>query len=329
MKKQLKISFISLCSILFLYLNGCSDFLTQASSDTGNSISVKITSPASNDSISYKGTSIIYQYSSASGLSAVELHTIIGGTDNPTWYPVNSDGSNPTITMTLDSMLVGSRVSLYLNYYDKNSSSVSSDTVKNLFVKEITSAPYPPYNVTLTQLSATSINISWKDSSLIKSGYEIYRRPGFAGSWVLAATAAPGAYNINDTSLIAYQVYGYKVKAINIYGSAESQVVDNSGAHYTGNFYPPTNLTAKALSKNVVQLDWKDNTNNENYFKIERKYSFSSYLSVGNVDKNVTTFNDSTVIGGTQYYYRIKAYSASDSSWSNEAIIITPVAKNN
>lgn len=326
MKNKAKISLVSSVIILSFYLAGCSNFLSPNSS-TANTISVKITSPVSNDSVSYKGNTVSYQYTSITGLYAVELHTIIAGVDNATWFSQNPDGTNPEIPLTFDSTLIGSRISIYLIYYDQNNSSIASDTVKNILIKEITAPPYPPYDVTVTQLSPTSVNVAWKDSSLIPSGFEVYRRLGFTGSWVLAATAPPGAFNVNDSGLSAYQVYGFKVVAINKFGSAESQVVDNSGAYYTGNLYPPTNLTANALSKNVVKLDWKDNSSNENYFKVERRYSFSNYQTIANLDKNTTTFNDSLVIGGTEYIYRIKAYSASDSAWSNEAVITTPVSK--
>ncbi len=82
----------------------------------------------------------------------------------------------------------------------------------------------------------------------------------------------------------------------------------------------PTNLTARAISNSRIDIMWKDNSNNENGFKIERRTSTGSYIEIATVGPNVTAFSDTGLARKTTYYYRVRAYNdAGYSSYSNEA----------
>lgn len=83
----------------------------------------------------------------------------------------------------------------------------------------------------------------------------------------------------------------------------------------------PSNLSATAVSSSQVNLSWKDNSDDETGFKIERKKSegdtFSQTATVG---ANITTYNDTGLSPSTTYYYRVRASSAAgDSNYSNTA----------
>lgn len=99
---------------------------------------------------------------------------------------------------------------------------------------------------------------------------------------------------------------------------------------------PPSNLTGNVVMVNAttakVDLSWTDNTTTETQFRIERRTGESgTYGEIGSVGANVTAYTDNTVTMATRYYYRVRAYNATDgySHYSPGAfvytVVVTPV----
>jgi hypothetical protein len=88
----------------------------------------------------------------------------------------------------------------------------------------------------------------------------------------------------------------------------------------------PTGLTATAATSTRIDVAWTDNSADETGFVLERSTSstFTAPQAV-NLPANATTYADVGRAEGTQYWYRIKAVTASDSSaWSPTATATTP-----
>lgn len=82
----------------------------------------------------------------------------------------------------------------------------------------------------------------------------------------------------------------------------------------------PSQLVAvKGATALSVNLQWKDNSNNETGFRVERSVTTdSNFQSLGNTSANTTLFTDNTIETGKQYYYRVRAVnSVGESSPSN------------
>jgi hypothetical protein len=92
--------------------------------------------------------------------------------------------------------------------------------------------------------------------------------------------------------------------------------------------------------RSSVQLSWKDNSNNETSFVIERCDHVlkdvrsatgtvtcrGGWSTVGTVAANTTTYVDNTVTANQTYIYRVKATNSSGSSaYTPEAVITAPV----
>ncbi|MDD4899157.1 MAG: fibronectin type III domain-containing protein, partial [Candidatus Omnitrophica bacterium] len=111
------------------------------------------------------------------------------------------------------------------------------------------------------------------------------------------------------TCRVPVQAVNGKLQVINLGGGSNSvdYTIDNS-------LRTPTNLSATAVSKSQVNLNWSDVSNFEDGFKIERKTSSTNFALCGTAQRNATSFSDTGLTANTQYTYRIKAYNAAGES---------------
>ena len=73
----------------------------------------------------------------------------------------------------------------------------------------------------------------------------------------------------------------------------------------------PSNLTAAAVSTSQINLAWTDNSTNETGFKIERATTLAGlYTLIATTAANTTTYNNTGLTAGTQYFYRVSATNA-------------------
>ena len=68
----------------------------------------------------------------------------------------------------------------------------------------------------------------------------------------------------------------------------------------------PSDLTVTAVSGGA-HLTWKDNSDNEAEFMIERKTGSGDWVTVDTVEFNMTQYHDASVMPGTTYVYRVMA----------------------
>ncbi|HEY3138092.1 MAG TPA: choice-of-anchor D domain-containing protein [Blastocatellia bacterium] len=87
----------------------------------------------------------------------------------------------------------------------------------------------------------------------------------------------------------------------------------------------PSDLTATAVSTTEIDLTWKDNSSDEQGFRIQRSLDGSAFTEIAIVGPNVTTFNDTTVTANTLFFYRVFAFNGlGTSDPSNIAFAQTP-----
>jgi titin len=180
--------------------------------------------------------------------------------------------------------------------------------------------PKKPANLTATAASNKRINLAWNDSSTNENGFRIERKKGPTGTYAQIAQVNANVKSYADTTLTAKTAYSYRVRAFNAGGNS---LYSNEVTATTLPNPPkaPAKLTATAVSKTRINLAWADSSNDETGFRIERKTGAAgTYAQVGSVNANVKTFADTSLIGGTQYFYRVRAFNTGgNSGYSNEA----------
>ncbi|MGV6828553.1 MAG: fibronectin type III domain-containing protein [Flavobacteriales bacterium] len=82
----------------------------------------------------------------------------------------------------------------------------------------------------------------------------------------------------------------------------------------------PTNLVATSQSSSQIDIQWTDNSNNEDNFKLMKSLTGTgSWSLVANLPANSTSFSDTGLPENTTYFYKVRARNASGkSSWSNK-----------
>ncbi len=83
----------------------------------------------------------------------------------------------------------------------------------------------------------------------------------------------------------------------------------------------PSNPTATGVNGSTVRVRWQDNSASEWGFKVERSDDGgANYTQVGIVPTGVTSYDDAGLVAGAEYFYRVRAYSASNNSAYTSAV---------
>lgn len=87
-------------------------------------------------------------------------------------------------------------------------------------------------------------------------------------------------------------------------------------------FFSPSNFKATVFSDSIIRVSWKDNSNVETSFQIQRKQGLEAFKLIKEVAPNDTVFLDADVTPNLVYTYRIRAIGkSSETSFSDEVMI--------
>ena len=145
---------------------------------------------------------------------------------------------------------------------------------------------------------------------------------GNIGELELAVGTAAAPYK---GKLDELKVFNYALSASEITAIYNTTVI-NAPSEVTFQ----TNTVPLPNPSSSVTLNWKDNSNNEANFVIERSIDSISFVKVKEIEANVVTYTDTDLISNTKYYYRLKATNKTDSSAYSEIFnVITPIDNDN
>jgi len=180
-------------------------------------------------------------------------------------------------------------------------------------------APVAPSALKATAASATQIKLNWVDNSSDETGFYIERKTGATGTYAPINNVAPEVTSYTDNGLAGGTTYYYRVHAYNNGGQSSY----SNEAYATTSVVPtaPYDLTATAVSSSQINLNWRDYSNDETGFYIERKTgAMGTYVQIATVSAGVQSYASTGLTAGTTYYYRVRAYNGNvNSSYSNEA----------
>ena len=252
-------------------------------------------------------------------------------TNNPsnaaTVRVVDSSGkilSSSTVTLGTATLNVGKYtfpLSANINIYDSNNTLIASSPASiyggDVFsVTSLATVSQPPTKLNATAISSSQISLSWTAPSdnggSAITGYNVYRgtTPGGESSTPIVTGVTSTTYT--DAGLTNGQTYYYKVTAVNSVG--ESAPSNEAGAKPA----PPQ-----------ISLSWTAPSNNGGSaitgYKIYRGATSNGEgaTPIVTVSSSTLSYNDTGLVSGQTYYYKITAVNAvGESPPSNEASAI-------
>jgi fibronectin type 3 domain-containing protein len=161
--------------------------------------------------------------------------------------------------------------------------------------------PPPPTGVTCTAFDS-KCTLSWTAAPTATS-YKVSRGTAMGGPFTpLSAGQNVVGTSFSDTTAVNGTTYFFVVMASNAGGDSQPSAPSNSCQPFAAP-PAPSNLTA-TLVGTTVTLNWTDNSNNENLFRIEQKESMGTFAEVATVPMNTITFSK-TLPGGT-YTFQVR-----------------------
>jgi hypothetical protein len=187
-------------------------------------------------------------------------------------------------------------------------------------------APTPPWNFMITNVLDHRVHLSFEDWADTEDGFRIERKSA-GGNWSIIKNFSPqsGINNLltyDDSGLTENTQYCYRVVAWNEHGESFSDeicittqaLLDPAG---------PSGLSVVSVTASTISLRWQDNATNEDDFLVARRAPGGAWSVIATVLKRSgigsVEWQDSGLLAGTSYCYKIASHNAYGTVWSYEA----------
>jgi hypothetical protein len=185
-----------------------------------------------------------------------------------------------------------------------------------------------PTGLAATAISGNSIYMEWTDNANGESSYWVDRSSDGTTGWSQIAVLPANSSSYLDTAVNCEGTFYYRVRAF-----GESEGLYSAYSHLANATTlacsppaAPTNLAASAISTTQINLSWSDNATDESGYRVERSPDGSAWSQIADLPAGTTTYSNTSLSCGTQYFYRVRAYRSGDgaySSYSNAASATT------
>jgi titin len=185
------------------------------------------------------------------------------------------------------------------------------------------SGPQAPSGLQAVAHSGYQVNLSWTDASDDETAFRVERSTDGI-NFMLLGTPDANTRSWSDLTVRSGTNYHYRVAAQNDDGiSAYSNVAIVATPAVVPR--PPTGLEASAISRSQISLSWRDNSDNEDGFRIERARDGADFVEIASVGPDISSYLDLPA-DSTSFQYRVRAFNGiGTSSPSNAAVVTTAV----
>lgn len=180
-----------------------------------------------------------------------------------------------------------------------------------------------PDGLETTHLSHEEVSLIWQDNSTRETGFILQRSQFRDFTHFSEFQIQPDKTTFTDSGLRPRTKYYYRLKAVGENG--ESNYTPHLELN-TPDHIPPTILEGNFDETGQVVLTWSDQGNNKEGYYLQRSVSREfHHTREFFLNKDVHRFNDSEVVPGTEFFYRIRAFNDETvSDFSNTFSIVVP-----
>ncbi len=166
--------------------------------------------------------------------------------------------------------------------------------------------PAAPTGLAAMAVDGVNVALTWNDVSNEEYEYQV-DRANESMAFSVAHRLGANSQTVVDGPLDP-GTYEYRVRAIGAGGASPfsgpvSVTLEGAGDPPEA----PTGLSAAPDPSMRVYLAWKDNADDETYFRIEREDEQGEYIDLAMLGPNVETYEDNIVEGGKTYSYKLYA----------------------
>jgi len=297
MMKYIKLGF--LITILITLMLSCSDVTSPELGDVPANLDLTF--------ISSNHVKITWLYSNITG-DTISFHIArkVGLEDWDETFDYVDGDTYEYIDDTIDTS-TNSVYAYKIRFYNLSSATYSNYSEVVAYFSELTI----PTELVITHESQTTLILTWTDNCIGEDGYRIDKKIGNNG-WNNKFLESPeDSFTITDDNVSLFDTLYYRIYAFT--GESESDMIQDS---IFQTLSTPDSLNANILADDKIRLNWRDNSDLEEGFYIDRKVGESDWdEDYADVDSNETTFIDDILFPCATLTYRVRAYQ--DSFYSN------------
>lgn len=282
---------------------------------TGLYATTTITTPALVSIKSTKSDRATLTWKAVSGVSGYKIYRKVEGGN---WQGIKTISGDSTTSYTHKSLVPGVTYYYTVRAYTLTPyTNTLRTTILSGFDKpglKITSKTTKITDITFKEISATSIQVTWPETSKV-DGYRVYRKTAQDTSWTKLTTLSGQTTTsyIDKTAEMGityfYSVRGYKI----VDGAKLWGYMNNTGKSFATAISVPELVSAQTVDHTTLKVTWKKVDGVDGY-RIYRKLAgetkWTRIKIRAGADK--VTYTDTGLNPATNYYYTVIAYKKID-----------------
>lgn len=169
-----------------------------------------------------------------------------------------------------------------------------------------TVAPPDPVSLVVDSISDHVVRLKWEHTGDIADRFIIHRK---------TETTEFSAYRVVheasrmfvDRGVKDSTLYSYRIKACRDNMCSEYSNTATDSTSGVVRVIAPNQLKAEAIEGGIININWRDNSDNEDGFVVERGASEDSFEELVQLESNISSYSDTDLQDSLIYYYRVKA----------------------